>query len=150
MKQIITIFALFIGLSCTQAQVENPVKWTFSTVKKADKKYQLIATATIEGEWHLYSQSTPDGGPIPTSFSFNKNPLATLVGKPIETGKLITKHEKVFGVDVKYYNNKVVFTQDIALKSNVKTNVSGEIEFMVCNDERCLPPKTISFDFKIQ
>lgn len=151
MKQIITMLALFTGIACTQAQVENPVKWTFTAVKKADKQYQLIATATITGnEWHIYSQNTPDGGPVATAFTFKKNPLVTLSGKPSETGKLVTKYEKVFGVDVKYYSNKVVFTQAITLRSAVKTNLSGEVEFMVCNDERCLPPQSVNFDVKIQ
>lgn len=151
MKFLTSLITLsLMTISCIHAQVENPVKWTYTAVKKADKTYQLTFEATISGNWHLYSQNTPAGGPVPTSFTFKKNPLVTLKGQVVENGKIITKHEKVFDLDVKYYSGKVVFTQDIVLKSAVKTNVSGEIEFMVCNDERCLAPQTVSFDIKVQ
>ena len=67
-----------------------------------------------------------------------------------ENGKLQNKHEEVFDVDVKYFDNTVTFTQTVNLKSAVKTNITGNIEYMVCNDKECLPPKKVAFDLQLQ
>ncbi|HTN39419.1 MAG TPA: protein-disulfide reductase DsbD domain-containing protein, partial [Arachidicoccus sp.] len=67
-----------------------------------------------------------------------------------EKGKLQTTHDKNFGVDVKYYSNKVVFTQLVKVKGNVKTNLTGKVNFMVCDDHECLPPSNAPFSVKLQ
>ena len=103
----------------------------------------------VNSPWHTYSQFTPDGGPLPTHFSFTKNPLYMLDGKVKENGKLFKKHEDVFGVDVKYFNGKVDFVQLVKVKGNAKTNFSGAVEFMVCNDQQCLPPATEKFSIPL-
>ena len=87
---------------------------------------------------------------MPTKFNYKTNPLLTIKGVPNEAGALQNKHEEVFGVDVKYYDNKVTFTHTINLKSAVKTNISGTIEYMVCNESQCLPPKKVAFDLQLQ
>ena len=133
-----------------KAQTENPVKWSYAATKKGDKMYQVVLTAALPKPWHIYSQSTPDGGPRPTKISFQKNPLLVAEGAIKENGALKTTHDPNFGVDVKYYADKVEFVQLIKLKSAAKTNVSGTIEYMVCNDEKCLPPTKQSFDIKLQ
>ena len=71
----------------------------------------------MNSPWHTYSQFTPDGGPVATQFSFAKNPLYTLEGKVKENGNLIQKHEAVFGVDVKYFSEKVDFVQVVKMKT---------------------------------
>jgi thiol:disulfide interchange protein DsbD len=103
----------------------------------------------VNSPWHTYSQFTPDGGPVPTSFNFSKNPLFKLDGKVKENGNLIKKHEDVFGVDVKYFNGKVDFVQRVTVKGNARTNVTGSVEFMVCNDHQCLPPATEKFSIAL-
>lgn len=128
-----------------QAQVLNPVTWTTTSKKIKDKTYEVHLTATLEKGWHIYSQFTPDGGPVPTSISFTKNPLFSLEGNAKETGKLEQRHEDIFGVDVKQFSNKVDFVQIVKLKSPVKTSADISIEYMVCNDRQCLPPVTKKF-----
>ncbi len=129
---------------------QNPVTWTYSAKKLGDKKYELRLAATVEGGWHIYSQTTPKGGPFPTTIKFVKNPLVIPAGKIKEDGYMQIKHEEVFGVDVHYYDEKVEFVQVVTLKANVKTSISGSVEFMVCDEEKCLPPKTIPFSISIQ
>jgi thiol:disulfide interchange protein DsbD len=124
---------------------QSPVKWNYSATKKDKQTYEVKITASINPGWHLYSQNTPDGGPLPTKISFNKNPLLVMDGDTKEVGKMVTKHEEVFGVDTKYYADKVEFVQTVKLKGKAKTNASGKLEFMVCNDQQCLPPTTVSF-----
>ena len=99
--------------------------------------------------WHIYSQLTPDGGPIPTTFRFNNNALITLQGKTNEKGKVITYFDKNFKVNVKYFEGKADFIQIVTVKGKVKTNVSGEVESMICNDRTCMPPTTEKFNIAL-
>ncbi len=150
MKKIIAAIATIFIISVLHAQVQDPVKWNYSATKKSDKEYTVTIDATLPGAWHIYSINTPPDGPVPTSISFKKNPLVTLDGTVKENGKLKSEHDEIFGVDVKYYADKVEFVQNVKLKSAVKTNVTGTIKYMVCNDKMCLPPKTIPFNIQLQ
>ena len=151
MKKILVIIAItFILSSASHAQVQDPVKWNYVAIKKTDKEYTINISATLEPDWHIYSMNTPDGGPVATVFNFKKNPLITIDGKTVEKGKSSTVHDDIFGVDVKYYSETVTFVQQVILKSAVKTNLSGTVKYMVCNDKMCLPPKTVPFNIQIQ
>jgi len=150
MKRIILLLSLFFITVAGIAQLKDPVQWNFIAAKKSDKVYDVTFTAAITKPWHIYSQTTPAGGPVPTKIVFKTNPLITVSGKAKENGSLKNVHDQYFGVDVKYFDNKVEFVQTVNLKSNVKTNIAGTIEYMVCNDEECLPPKKVPFDLKLQ
>lgn len=147
MKQILLVALLLTGSLYSMAQ--DPVKWSFSARKTGNNVYEVRLTALVDHSWHIYSQSTPDGGPAPTVISFARNPLIALSGKPREIGKLEERHEEVFGVDVRFYNDKVDFVQEIKVKGAVKTNITGTVSFMACTDEQCLPPKEIPFSIKL-
>ena len=150
MKKItITIAILLIAFTALQAQVQDPVKWNYAAVKKSGTEYVVTISALLTGDWHIYSMHTPVGGPVPTTFSFKKNPLVTLDGNLKESGNVKTVHDEIFGIDVKYYGETVSFVQTIKLKSTVKTNISGTIKYMVCNDKMCLPPKTVPFNIQL-
>ena len=150
MKKItITIAALLIVFTALHAQVQDPVKWNYAAVKKSGTEYIVTISALLTGDWHIYSMHTPVGGPVPTTFSFKKNPLVTLDGNLKESGNVKTVHDEIFGIDVKYYGETVSFVQTIKLKSTVKTNISGTIKYMVCNDKMCLPPKTVPFNIQL-
>lgn len=149
MRKIILLLLACAGIGSVLSAQSNEVSWNFSAKKIADNTYEVHFTATIQSPWHIYSQNIAEGGPIPTSFLFNKNPLVTISGKPKEVGKMIQKHEEVFDMQVKYYEKKVDFVQVVKLKSNIKTNFSGSIEYMTCTDEKCLPPKTQSFSLAV-
>jgi len=143
----LSVLILFTGL---HAQVQDPVKWNYTAIKKSDKEYTVNVSATLAQGWHIYSMNTPDGGPIATTFSFKRNPLVIIDGKTVEKGNVSTTHDEIFGIDVKYFSETVTFAQVVKLKSPVKTNLSGTIKYMVCNDKMCLPPKTVPFNIQIQ
>ncbi|MFT3749128.1 MAG: protein-disulfide reductase DsbD family protein [Agriterribacter sp.] len=141
-----TFILLVCAVSVAQfVHAQNPVTWNCTAKKTGDKAYEIHLTAAITKPWHVYSQATPDGGPVATAVAFCKNPLVVLDGSIKEIGKLIQKHEEVFGVDVKYYERTLDLVQVVRLKSKVKTTVSGSVNFMVCNDKECLPPKKVPF-----
>jgi len=145
------IFVLLLSIATLgYSQIQNPVTWSFSSKKIDAKTYEVHIVATVDDGWHLYSQTTPDGGPIPTSISFTKNPLITTNRPAKEIGKLEQRHEPLFGVDVKQFSGKVEFVQKVTLKTPVKTVLSGVVEFMVCNDTQCLPPAEKKFAIALQ
>ena len=145
MKKII-LFLLFSWVyTVICAQTPEPIVWKSSTKKIAVNTYELHCTATIEKGWHTYSQTTPEGGPVPTSLSFSKNPIATLVGVVKEVGELEKHNEPLFGVIVKQFSDKVDFVQTVKLKASVKTNIAGTVDYMLCNNKECLPPAKKTF-----
>lgn len=150
MKQFIAILICIAISGIVSAQVKQPAKWNFSAKKIDATTYEVHLTASLNPGWHIYSQTTPDGGPLPTKIKFNTNPLVTLQGSAKEVGKLEKKHEALFGVDVKQFSNRVDFVQVVKLKGKVKTTLNGSVEFMSCNDRECLPPSTQKFSIPIQ
>ena len=130
------------------AQMENPVQWSYSAKKIADKTYELHITANLEGKWHIYAQDAGEG-PVPTEFSFTANPLVKMDGKVKEVGKLEKSYDPNFKSVLKYYGSKVDFVQKVKLKSNATTVVAGTVTYMVCNDKKCLPPKDVPFSVKV-
>lgn len=153
MMKKITLTLLFASLffATIQAQMGSAKQVTLSYASKklADKKYEVSITATIAGNFHLYAQDAGVDGPVPTKITFTPNPLLTAEGKVKETGKKITKVEEVWGGKVNFYEKTVTFTQVVNAKSKAKTSMNGKIEFMVCNDEVCLPPAEVPFKIAI-
>jgi hypothetical protein len=143
MKKIILAATLVFTVAMVNGQ--SPVKWSYKVQKIKDKIYEIHLEAFMDNEWHIYSQTTPEGGPIPTAFSFSKNPLVTFDGSVKEVGNLEEHFEPLFGVKVKQYSDKVQFIQIIKLKATVKTAVNVYIEFMACNDAECMPPAKQTF-----
>ncbi len=140
--------SLFAFSHINYAQVENPVKWTYTAKKIANKQYELHMTAVLDQNWHIYAQDAGEG-PEPTSFSFFSNPLVKLEGKVAESGKLEKSYDPNFKSTLKYYSNKVDFIQKVSLKSTASTVVKGTLTYMVCNDRKCLPPKEFPFSIKV-
>lgn len=149
MKKFITVFSLLLVAAALKAQ--NPVTWSFSSNKIADKTYEVHMTATIQSGWHVYSQTQPaDAIALPTEIKLNGNPLLTLDGKIKEVGKMEKYHDSKLEISANQYSGKVDFVQVVKLKTNAKTNVTGSVEFQTCNDEKCLPPKTVNFTIAVK
>jgi len=151
MKKIAALFILLFLSATLYAQLSQPVQWKFYATKKADRLYEILLSATIESPWHLYSQNTQSGGPVPTSITFKTNPLITHVGKVREDGKLQVSHDPNFDVDVKYYSNKVMFVQTVKLKSCCKKPISPVLlstRFVTMNS--AFLQKTIPFSISLQ
>jgi len=130
-------------------QMYNPVKWTTTVEKISDKEYVLKAKAVIQSGWHLYGQYIEEGGPSPTAFTFKNQPKKfELIGKTTEDKGHETV-DKIFDMKIKYFEDKALFTQKIKFISDDISNISAEVDFMVCDDSNCLPPSTEELTFKI-
>jgi len=138
MRKLLTLTLLFISLN-TFSQVLDPVKWSFSVNKISETEAELIFKAKIEDKWHLYSQFLDEGGPIPTSFNIKEDKNFKKVGKTTETPKPESFYDEMFAMNVKYFSKKATFTQKIKLTTNKAFIITGTIDYMCCDDGRCIP-----------
>ena len=143
------LLLLFTGFSwLISQQLHADLK--FNTKKVSDCEYDLIFDVTIEDGWHMYSLNEVKDGPLPTVFTFNKSKDYELVGK-VKQSKPIKEFDKVFEVNVEYYEHKAAFTQRIKLKTDKKIAITGKYEYQVCTDTKCdLSPPGETFEFKVQ
>ncbi|RYU89645.1 sugar transporter [Mucilaginibacter terrigena] len=146
-KVFLAVIALMITFAA-QAQIEAHVKWSYAAKKTSATEAVVLIKATMDQGWHIYSQTVKEGGPIKTSFTFAPSKEYMLVGKPSEP-KPITHFEKVFNMNVGYFENVVIFQQKIKLKSAKASAVKGKVEFMTCNDSKCLPPDEVAFSIPL-
>ena len=145
MKKLIFILLSAFIINTSFGQILNPVKFNYSTVKKSNNQYEVHIKTLVDPKWHIYSIYNPDGGAQATALTFTN---AKAVGKPKEAGKMKTIFEKEFKVNQKYFEQNVDFIQTVKVEPGTK-KVSGTIEYMVCNDRQCLPPKTVAFDIAL-
>ncbi|MBT8260478.1 MAG: thioredoxin family protein, partial [Bacteroidia bacterium] len=143
---------LFLFLTVTfslfsSAQILEPVKWEFETVKLSDSEYEVKFKAVIEESWAIYSQFVDEGGPIPTSFTFEEIDGFKLLGDVVESDEnKVVKNDPVFQMVVGKFYNEAFFTQKVEVLD--ETNVlKGFLSFMTCDDTRCLAPTDVNFQF---
>lgn len=144
MKNFFLSLVFLISISSYSQVTLNPVTWVFSFEAINDKEGFIVLKAKIEDKWHIYSQKQNGDGPIPTSFKFVKSKSFVLVDS---TGEPIAEkfYSEVFGTDVISFSKEVIFKQKIQRKNKKSFEIKGELEYMACNDNSCLPPKTIPF-----
>ncbi|MEO8254595.1 MAG: cytochrome c biogenesis protein CcdA [Flavobacterium sp.] len=138
MKKYLFFLLTLFAFTFANAQVSTPVKWTAEIKKITDTEYELIAKATIDLGWHIYSQEIAEEGPTATSFIFDDtNGAFTILGNTSEEGvKTIT--DKVFGKEFKVFEKEAIFKQKIKVLGK-ETKLNAIIEFMVANDTKSLP-----------
>lgn len=151
MKKLISVFCLSLFfISQINAQIFDPVDWTTSVEKVSESEFDLVISATIDNGWHVYSQNIGDDGPEPTTFSFEEiDDKFGLIGSTSE-GEGYTGYDKVFEMDIKYFENHAVFRQRIRTYTDEEFTIKSVLNFMVCNDERCLPPTDVDLAFTVK
>jgi len=149
MKKFWSLLLVSIMFSSFVIGQDNPVKWKLSTKKISDCEYELVFNGTIEEHWHVYSlNKLSEDGPMPANIMVDKGAGFELVGKPTES-KPIKAFDKVFEVDVMYFEKSVVFKQKIKLKSDKEVVVKGKYEYQACTEEKCIFPPATPFEFKL-
>ena len=140
---------IFCTLPLTGFIQPDIVTWQFSAKHTGAAQYELHLTATVESPWHIYSPSSIADAAFPTRIHFNKSALVIISGPVKEQGKMINKYEEVYDGTVKYFEGTVDFIQTVKVKPEVKTIVSGTVEYMVCKEDKCLPPRKVPFTINI-
>ena len=134
MKKFLLALITLLAFANVNAQIVKPVKWTSKVEKISDTEFNLIMEATIEKDWHVYSQFTPENGPLPAEFTFeNAKGNFELLGKTKES-PYKKQYNDVFEVDEYYFEKKATFTQKIKIKNPKLTSIKAKIDFQVCKD----------------
>ena len=145
MKKILSICLLLIAV-VAQAQIQEPVKFKSELKTLAAGEAEIVFTATIDKGWHVYSTDLGDGGPISATFNVEKISGATVVGKLQPKGKEIASYDKLFEMNVRYFESTAQFVQKLKLTGG-DYKIEGFLEYGACNDENCLPPTQVEFNF---
>lgn len=150
MKHLIIAISFFFWTYFLSAQVLEPVKWKFHTKNISSNEFNLIFEAKLDKGWYVYSQTIEGDGPVPTSFHFEAHPDFELIGSTAEIGDKIKEGmDEVFGMHIKKFGEKARFTQKIKLNA-AQAKITGYLEFMTCDDEKCLPPNQVEFSFDLK
>lgn len=141
-----SICLLFLAV-VVQAQIQEPVRFKSEFNILSGRKAEIVFTAAIDKGWHVYSTGLGDGGPISATFNIDKISGAIAVGKLQAKGREIASYDKLFEMNVRYFEGTAQFVQELSL-SGGDYQVQGYLEYGACNDENCLPPTQVEFDFK--
>jgi thiol:disulfide interchange protein len=147
MKKFTYLFFLLFSFLASQAQIQDPVKWKSRVEKKSDTEYILVFDATIEENWHMYSQFTPDGGALPLEVLFNNNKGSyEPVGKAAES-RTTTAFNETFGVDETFFDHSATIKQTIKLTNPATEIVQVELAYQACK-EVCIQGSNL-FEFNL-
>lgn len=161
MKRLVLIIYCGFFAVVSNGQILEPVKWAFSHEKIKDNEYKLIFKASIDEGWHVYAQNIEEGGPIPTSFYFTPSKDYEVIGSYTQTDDgyitlILTEgagesvYDKIFEMNLKYFSNVALFTQQIKNLTGKTITIKGYLEYMCCDEQQCLPPSEVEFNFKIE
>lgn len=145
-KLLFPVLMMFSILA--HAQASKVVSWRYEVKKTANNEYNLFFKADIKADTHVYSQFIGDGGPIPTSFTFNKNDSYALVDSVAELSKPIKVHDKNFDMDLVYFEDSAIFVQHVKILKPLDA-ITGTFQFMACQKNICFPPSNLDFTFAI-
>ena len=137
---LLSIIVFIFSVTYSIGQILEPVKWNFNKKELTDKQVELQFIADIDPGWHVYAFDIPEDGPIPTSIRFEESEKFELAGE---------KYDQAFEMDLRYFGDQAMFRQVVRLNTDEPFLIRGELEFMACDDTRCLPPDYVEFSFPV-
>lgn len=143
MKKLILLFVLLFSFQSSFSQILNPAKWTFRVEENGTDEATLIFKVKLDEGWHIYSQFTPDGGPLPMVFKFDESKCYKLKGK-VEESKPHHEFDSTFGVEVIIFHKEATFKQKVKLKDGV-CEIKGIIEYQACLEACIFQEQEFSF-----
>ena len=143
---LLSCLLMVLGLTTAFAQIQDPVQFKTEWKKISDTEAQIVFTGIIDAGWHVYSTDLPEGGPISATFNTDKMEGIELEGKLMPEGKEIEAFDKVFEMNLRYFEGKATFVQKLKITA-ANYFIEGYLEYGSCNDENCLPPTEVPFSF---
>ena len=145
MKKVLFLLLSFVSLFTAQAQIVNPVKWSSRVEKISDTEFNLVMEAKIDDDWHVYSQFTPENGPLPAEFKFkDAKGNYELIGK-VKESPYKKQYNDVFEVDEYYFEKKATFTQKIKVTNPNFTALKASVDYQVCKEVCINQDNTFTF-----
>lgn len=149
MKHFLLFLFAVAGVINSDAQVQEHAKWSYTTEKLSDKQLQVVLTVDLDSGWHIYSSRMEDGGPQKTIINIEPNKSFKIEDKIAEFGKLIEKFDSNFNITLQYYPHQAVFKKNLDVTNNAPFIIKGNVSYMLCTDEICLPPEDDEFIISI-
>lgn len=146
-KQILITLLLALLAVTAGAQMQDPVHFSVSQKKVAEDIVEVTFSGKIDAGWHVYSTGLPAGGPISATITTETADGAKAEGKLGHRGNEINKFDNMFQMNLRYFENSVTFVQKYKITGKTY-HVKGYLEYGSCNDEMCMPPAQVEFDFK--
>ena len=143
---LLSCLLMVLGLTTAFAQIQDPVQFKSEWKKISDTEAQIVFTGVIDEGWHVYSTDLPSGGPISATFNTDTMEGIELDGKLMPEGKEIEAFDKVFDMNLRYFEEKATFVQKLKITAATYF-IEGFLQYGSCNDENCLPPTNIEFSF---
>ena len=147
MKRVFSTLLMSFMFLAVQAQIHTPVKWKIKLEDSGKPEKEIVFTAVADKGWHLYDMNLPAGGPVSTSITYETMKGAELLGKVVSSVAPTSVYDELFAMNLRWYSGTVTFTQKIKVTDAKAFKLAGELEFMACNDETCLPPERVEFSF---
>ena len=144
MKKTLLILWLMVTTLAVNAQLVNPVHFTAELKPGEGAEAEIIFHAKIDAGWHVYSTDIGDDGPIEATFNVVKIDGAEPVGKLKPVGRVIKKMDKMFDMELKYFENEATFVQKIRF-TKPNYDIDCYLEYGACSDASCLPPSEVAF-----
>lgn len=143
MKKILSLTLLALVTLLAQAQMVNPVKFSSHLKMNGTAEAEIIFSGKIEKGWHVYSTGLGDNGPVQASFNVNKLDGVELVGKLKPRGHEISTYDKLFDMNLRYFEHSATFVQKVRFTKPHYT-IDAYLEYGACNDQNCMPPSEVS------
>ena len=147
MMRAVAVAAVMIYAAACCAQMQDPVHFDVSLKNISAEEIEIVFTARIDAGWHVYSTGLPADGPVSATLTTEVADGATAAGGLGHGGGEISNYDEMFGMTLRYFEGKAVFMQRYKLTGRTY-RVKGYLEYGACNDESCMPPTQVEFDFK--
>ena len=141
MKKLLTILIGLTAVLTAAAQMQDPIHFHSELKRISDTEAELLFQATIDAGWHVYSTGLGNNGPISATFHADRMEGAQTVGSLKARGKEVKQFDKMFGMEVRYFEQAVTFVQKIRF-TQPRYDISCYIEYGACSDAMCLPPSS--------
>lgn len=146
MRRLLHFILAWVPL-CVFAQIVEPVHFTSQLKTGKGQEAEIVFTAKIDAGWHVYSTNLGQDGPIEATFNVVKMEGAEKVGKLQARGKEIKLFDKLFEMELRYFEHEATFVQKIRF-TKPDYDIDCYLEYGACNDESCLPPSEVAFKDK--
>ncbi len=144
--RIFNILTLFLIAISTIAQIKAPVAFFVDTKQVGEKQMEIVFNGRIDNGWHVYSTLQSPDGPIQATINLEDSKNVKLIGKLKGVGREIKAFDENFNMEVRYFEHSVRFVQRVQLTAD-EYILKGYLQFGACNEESCLPPQSIEFNF---
>nr|WP_311522044.1 cytochrome c biogenesis protein CcdA [uncultured Porphyromonas sp.] len=147
---VLSYFIALLPWSSTEAQmITDAVSWEQSHTNSADGLVTLSFKATLKQGWHIYDVTLPDGGPTPTSFALDEAKGVKLLGALKPSKEAASVYDPNFEMNLRWHTGSVIFEQQVQIEDPEHFVLAGDLTYMLCNDQTCLPPTRLPISLKV-